>query len=55
MYFLGEWVRNDIKCQEKEVSEAKFLSFEEAMELLTLEETKGVLKEAHKYVMRCIL
>ena len=55
MYFLGEWVRNDIKCQEKEVSEAKFVTYQEAMELLTFEETKEILKEAHKYITRCIL
>lgn len=55
VYFLGEWVRNDIKCQEKEVSEAKFVTYQEAMELLTFEETKEILKEAHKYITRCIL
>ena len=55
VYFLGEWIGNDIKCQETEVLEAKFVTYQDAMELLTFEETKGVLKEAHKYVMRCIL
>ena len=54
VYFLGEWVRNDIKCQEIEVSEAKFVTYKEAMELLTFEETKEILKEAHKYITRGI-
>ena len=54
VYFLGEWVRNDIKCQEIEVSEAKFVTYQEAMELLTFEETKEILKEAHKYITRGI-
>lgn len=43
VYFLGEWVRNDIKGQEKEVSEAKFVTYQEAMELLTFEETSGLI------------
>ena len=55
VYFLGEWTGNELKCQETEVLEAKFVTYQDAMELLTFEETKGVLKEAHKYVMRCIL
>lgn len=50
VYFLGEWIGNDIKCQEKEVSEAKFVTYVEALELLTFDETKGVLKKAHNFI-----
>lgn len=51
VYFLGEWIKNDIICQEAEVLEAKFMTYEEAMELLTFAETEGVLEEAHKFVV----
>lgn len=51
VFFWGEWVENDIRCQETEVSEVMIVPYEKAMELLTFDETKGVLKVAHKYVL----
>lgn len=51
VYFLGECITNNIVCQECEVSEALFVPFEEAMSLLTFEDTKKILKEANEYLI----
>ena len=50
VYFLGKCVNDEIICQEKEVSEAKFTTFEEALEILTFEETKKMLQLANEYL-----
>ena len=51
VYFLGECISDDIVCQEGEVSKALFVSFEEAMDLLSYESTKNVLKEANELIL----
>lgn len=50
VYFLGKCLESNIVCQETEVSEAIFVSVEKALELLSFEETKRVLKEADAYI-----
>ena len=50
IYFLGKYLRNDIIPQESEILEANFVSFETALELLSFEETKNILKEADTYI-----
>ena len=50
VYFLGKCLEDDIVCREGEVSEAMFVSFERAIELLPFEDTKKILKEADAYV-----
>ena len=50
VYFIGECISNDIKCQDTEVSEAKFMVYEDALKLLSFEETKSVLQKAHKFI-----
>lgn len=50
VYFLGECITNDIVCQETEVSEAMFVSLTKAIELLTFEDTKTILKEADAFI-----
>ncbi len=50
VYFLGKCTASDIVCQETEVSEAMFVPMEEALELLTFEATKKILKEADTYI-----
>ena len=43
VYFLGECVSDVIVCQESEVVEAKFVSYEEALSILSFDETKNIL------------
>ena len=50
VYFLGECINEDIIIQEQEVKEAWFLSFDEALNLITYKDTKNVLIEAKKIV-----
>ena len=50
VYFIGECVGEDLVCQEAEVAEAMFVPFERAMELLSFEETKQVLREADAFI-----
>ena len=52
VYFLGECVSDKIICQEAEVAEASFVSYYEAIEILTFEETKNILKDAEKVIKR---
>lgn len=50
VYYLGECINNNIICQEKEVEEAKFLIFKEALEVLTFDATKTMLQLANDYL-----
>ena len=50
IYFLGICVKDDIICQEKEVEEARFIRFEEALEVLTFQETKNILNSAQEFI-----
>ena len=50
VYFLGECITDKITCQECEVAEANFLSYQEALLILTFEETKRILSDAEKFI-----
>ena len=50
VYFLGECIIDNIICQEKEVEEAKFMTYEEAILVLTFDETKKMLKLANNFL-----
>lgn len=50
VYFLGECTSDKIICQEAEVAEASFISYEDALKILTFEETKNILKDAEIFV-----
>jgi tRNA nucleotidyltransferase (CCA-adding enzyme) len=50
VYFLGECINENIIVQEQEVLFAKFLSFNEALDIITYNDTKNVLIEANKYI-----
>ena len=50
VYFLGKCINDKIICQEKEVEEAKFMTFEEALLILTFDETKKMLQLANDYL-----
>ena len=52
VYFLGKCKNDKIICQESEILEANFVSYEKAIELLTFEETKAVLKDARQFINR---
>ena len=50
VYFLGECTSDKIICQESEVSDARFFSYEDAIKILTFEETKSILIDAEKFI-----
>ena len=50
VYFLGECTSDKIICQESEVAEASFVSYQDALKILTFEETKNILKDAEAII-----
>lgn len=54
VYYLGKCIKDDIVVQEKEVKEASFISYEKAIELLTFNETKEILKQAEDFINKQI-
>ena len=50
VYFVGKHLKNEIKCQDTEVKNAIFVSYEEAQNLLNFKETKTVLEEADLFI-----
>jgi len=54
VYFIGEPINTDTKPQEVEVSESKFVSVEEAYDLITYKEDKSVFEEALSYYKKML-
>lgn len=50
VYFVGKHLKNEIKCQDTEVKNAIFVSYEEAKNLLNFKETKAVLEEVDLFI-----
>ena len=50
VYFLGKCTADRIICQTSEVSEAIFLPLDQALALLSFEDTKSILREANAYL-----
>lgn len=50
VYFLGKYLKDEIICQESEVLEARFVPMKTALELLSFEETRNILREADTYI-----
>ena len=50
VYFLGKCTSEKIVCQESEVAKAEFVSYEDAITLLTFEETKNILRDAELFI-----
>lgn len=48
VYFLGKCKSDIITTQKSEVKEASFLSYNDALESLTFDETKEILRKAEK-------
>ena len=52
VYYLGKCISDRIICQKTEVDRAEFISYNDALEALTFESTKKVLKEAHRFICK---
>lgn len=50
VYFLGKCTSDDIIIQEAEVASAEFVTYDKAIEKLTFEETKIMLKKANDII-----
>lgn len=50
VYFLGRAVTDDVICQEGEVINAAFVSYDDAMRTLTFEDARRLLEDAKTYV-----
>ncbi len=50
VYFLGKCSSENIVPQEAEVAEAKFVSYEDALKILTFEATKNILRDAEQFI-----
>jgi len=50
VYFLGRCTAEHIICQETEVAQAMFVPLEQALALLSFEDTRRILKEADAYL-----
>lgn len=50
VYFLGKCTSERIICQEAEVDSAEFIPYEDAIKMLTFEETKNILRDAELFI-----
>ena len=50
VYFLGKCASDDIIIQETDVASAEFVTYDKAIEKLTFEETKNMLKKANDII-----
>lgn len=50
VYFVGKHLKNEIKCQDSEVKNAIFVSYEQAQNLLNFKETRTVLEEVDLFI-----
>ena len=51
VYFLGKCISDKIIPQRKEISEAKFVAYDEAMKIITFEDSRRILRDA-EYTIR---
>lgn len=51
VYFLGEYARQEVACQQEELSGAYLVSYEEAMGMFQFESSRRVLAKAHAFLM----
>ena len=52
VYFCAEYSEQDILPQESELLDARLVPYTEALQLLTFESAKRILKEAHEFLSR---
>lgn len=53
VFFLGEYETQDIQIQEAELQKAILVSFEEAMQQLTHEDSRRILSKADAFLKMC--
>ncbi len=51
-YFLGRVSKGRISIQKEEIQDYRWASYEEAMQLLSFPEVRGVLKDANPYALK---
>ena len=54
VYFLAEFSGQEIHHQAEELTEAYLLPYEEALQMLTFEEAKQILIEAHHFLSKAM-
>ena len=52
VYFLAEYTNQEIQYQTEELTAAELLSYEEALDRLTFEETKRILEKANLFLQQ---
>ena len=52
VYFLGEYANQELVIQPEEVADVYCLPYEQALALLTFQETKNVLTEAQNFLIQ---
>ena len=50
VYFLGKCISDKIIPQRKEISEAKFVAYDEAMKIITFEDSRRILRDAENTI-----
>ena len=50
VYFLGEYTEGEIICQEEEILDAVFVTFEQAMAMIPFANARSILQEANAYI-----
>lgn len=50
VYFLGRCIKDNIIPQRREVSEARFVPYDEAMRIITFEDSRRILRDAENMI-----
>lgn len=50
VFFIGKYIGGELKRQECEIARCVFMSYEEALPKITLDEVREVLEEAHTFL-----
>ncbi len=50
VYFLGKCIKDNIIPQRREVSEARFVPYDEAMRIITFEDSRRILRDAEDMI-----
>ncbi len=50
VYFLGRCIKDNIIPQRREVSEARFVPYDEAMRIITFEDSRRILQDAEEMI-----
>ena len=50
VYFLGECITNEIICQPEEITDAGFFKYEDALRIITFEDSRKLLLDAEEFI-----